>query len=153
MTQAAAYKFVNEVNRLADQVGADHARDVLRVYLAEQGDKPLDVTAETVPTQPENADAAGEVNAACGPNDTITAELDALGADRLVGRVSRLKESYSVKVRWQLMDGTQVFEDSLTTGTTGTFNLDEQAVAPKAEVVVEDTSGNSKKATYSLHMR
>jgi len=157
MAQSDAYKFVNEVNRLADMVGADHARDVLRVYLTDMADSPLDVTAETVPTKAESIAHAAAAGASLGPDEDVNATLSAPGASTLSGRVSRIENAYSVVVKWQRLDGTTLFQDTVASGVTGTTSMEGadalEAIAPAAEVVLTDDSGSAKSATYTFQLR
>jgi len=153
MTQSDLYKATNEVNRVADQVGADHSRDVIRMILAGQTDAPLDVTAKTVPAALESTDSVGEGSASLGPNQTVEEVLDAEGAERLVGRVKRSKDAYTVRIRWKSQGGTTLFTDTVAASVTGTVDVDEKAIAPKAEVVITDESGTTGEATYSVQLR
>lgn len=153
MNQSNQYKNRNEVNRVADQVGADHAKDAIRVMVVGQDGDGLDVTGEVVEVVSTSVDSNGEIDKPLEADGSVTVALEAEGAAGLVGRVHRLEAQYSVLVHWQTEGGDTLFTDTVASGVSGAAKVEEPAIAPRVEVEIKDTSGNTKNVTHSFQLR
>jgi len=148
MPQSDTYKFVNEINYLADVVGADHARNALRMYLVQQ-ESPLDVSAETVPTDPGGRDYKSDDTNLLSDAES-TAKIIAEGSPTLNGWVFR-KAKVDIVVDWEDGKGnvlkTETIESGVKDGTTFSTRME----SPYATVKIKDTSSTEAKLKYMLH--
>lgn len=137
------YKNRRTVDYVEDTIGADVARDLLRVAVVEQ-----DAGVQT------HAQAAAN-GASLASGGTLSRSLEAPGAETLRGRVVRASTSYDLAVDWEDSNGNVLFTDTIATGAAGGTEtaLNEPAISAYATVRVVDAGSASGPVTLSAHLR
>ena len=159
---AARIKALTEA--LAD---AYDGTEQLRVDLENNNAGPLDVSAETVSTDPQgtvtvqeetpvetdpHADHHAWDGEALGALDTVSAALEAVGADRLRGRVEST-DTFRVEVEWLDEVGTVIFTEEIESGATSEVGLDEPVISPFINIIVEDEADDGEQVLNGvLHL-
>ena len=117
-----------------------------------QEDTPLDVSATTVPTDPNTSDSASLNSATLSADGELVMSLSASGADSLLGQV-RSSGSFNVVVRWKNSSGTAIREETIKNNTSGGSwaDIDQPAKSAEADIVVSDTSSAEQTVDATVH--
>lgn len=117
-----------------------------------QEDTPLDVSATTVPTDPNTSDSASLNSATLAADGELVMSLSASSADSILGQV-RSSGSFNVVVRWKNSSGTVIREETIKNNTSGGSwaDIDQPAKSAEADIVVSDTSSAEQTVDATVH--
>lgn len=149
------YKYTQRVDYLADLIGADKAKDLLKVGIDPQYTGALDVTEEIVPTtSTDNSHEATIGGSLQSGGETAVAELSMPGAETIQGQVTSTG-TYTVRLDWRDGDGNVVRAEKFAENVSANSWTDLDGVVPKSpyvDVVVVDTSGSGQTVDATVNM-
>jgi len=117
-----------------------------------QEDTPLDVSAATVPTDPNASDSDSLNAATLAANGELTMSLSSNGATEILGQANSSGQ-FDVLVRWFNSASDQIREETIQSGASAGqwYDINIPAKSAEAEIVISDTSGAEQTVDATVH--
>lgn len=113
----------------------------------------IDIEAVNDTIKTEDSDRNSIQSETVSSNGSVTKSLSAEGASNLKGRV-KSDSQYTVELSWKDSSGNEQFRDEVAANVTGgeTTQINQGAISPDVDVIVNDASGSESVVTGLLNM-